>query len=326
MNRTLIAILKILAKENKIIGSKEIAKKLKMYGVNLSERTVRYHLKILDERGLTKVFGKEGRVITEKGRQELETVSTVEKVGFIINKIETLSYLSDFDIHSCKGKIIVNLSYIPKSKLKKAFKSMENVFNSSLVMSKRIVFIEKDNETVIVPDDHVCIGTVCSVTLNAILLKHGIPVISRFGGVLEIRDGQPYRFNALISYDGTSLDPLEIFIRGKMTDVSGVTKNGSGRVLASFREIPTVCLNKVKEIYSMMQNKGFQGILMFGEPNKSLLDIPVGIDRVGIIVVGGLNPIAAVEESGIQTYTSAISTLYDYQAMVEFKELSERLK
>ncbi len=326
MNRTLIAILKILAKENKIIGSKEIAKKLKMYGVNLSERTVRYHLKILDERGLTKVFGKEGRVITEKGRQELETVSTVEKVGFIINKIETLSYLSDFDIHSCKGKIIVNLSYIPKSKLKKAFKSMENVFNSSLVMSKRIVFIEKDNETVIVPDDHVCIGTVCSVTLNAILLKHGIPVISRFGGVLEIRDGQPYRFNALISYDGTSLDPLEIFIRGKMTDVSGVTKNGSGRVLASFREIPTVCLNKVKEIYSMMQNKGFQGILMFGEPNKSLLDIPVGIDRVGIIVVGGLNPIAAIEESGIQTYTSAISTLYDYQAMVEFKELSERLK
>ncbi|WP_353684129.1 NrpR regulatory domain-containing protein [Thermodesulfovibrio sp. 3907-1M] len=326
MNRTLIAILKILAKENKIIGSKEIAKKLKMYGVNLSERTVRYHLKILDEKGLTKVFGKEGRVITEKGRQELETVSTVEKVGFIINKIETLSYLSDFDINSCKGKIIVNLSYIPKSKLKKALKSMENVFNSSLVMSNRILFIEKDDETVIVPDDHVCIGTICSVTLNAILLKHGIPVISRFGGVLEIRDGQPYRFNALISYDGTSLDPLEIFIRGKMTDVSGAIKNGYGRVLASFREIPTVCLNKVKEIYAIMQDKGFQGILMFGEPNQSLLDIPVGIDRVGIIVVGGLNPIAAVEESGIQTYTSAISTLCDYQAMIDFKELNETVK
>ncbi len=29
MNRTLLAILKILAKENKIIGSKEIAKKIK---------------------------------------------------------------------------------------------------------------------------------------------------------------------------------------------------------------------------------------------------------------------------------------------------------
>jgi len=326
MNRTLMAILKILAKENKIIGSKEIAKRLKMHGINLSERTVRYHLKILDERGFTKVFGKEGRLITEKGRQELETASTVEKVGFIINKIETLSYLSDFDINSCKGRIIVNLSYIPRNKLKKAFKSMENVFNSSLVMSDRILFLEKDDETVIVPDEHVCIGTVCSVTLNSILLKYGIPVISRFGGVLEIRDGEPYRFSALISYDGTSLDPLEIFIRGKMTSVLDAIRNGSGRVLASFREIPAVCLNKVKEIYSIMQEKGFQGILMFGEPNQPLLDIPVGIDRVGMIVVGGLNPVAAVEEAGVQTYTSAISTLYDYQVMVDFEEISKSLK
>lgn len=326
MNRTLLAILKILAKENKIIGSKEIAKRLKMYGINLSERTVRYHLKILDERGLTKVFGKEGRIITEKGRQELESASTVEKVGFIINKIETLSYLSDFDIDSCKGKIIVNLSYIPKNKLKKAFQAMEYIFNSPFVMSNKILFIEEDNNNIVVPDDHVCLGTVCSVALNAILLKHGIPVISKFGGVLEIRDGQPYRFNALISYDGTSLDPLEIFIRGKMTDISGAIKNGYGRVLASFREIPTVCLEKVKEIYSKMQKKGFQGILMFGQPNQPLLDIPVGIDRIGIIVVGGLNPVAAIEETGIKTYTSAISTLYDYQAMVDFKEISDNLK
>lgn len=119
MKRTLLAILKILAKENKIIGSKEIAKRLKLYGLNLSERTVRYHLKIFDERGLTKVFGKEGRSITEKGREELEAASTVEKVGFIINKIETL-------------KII-----------KKTFRIMENVFNSQFVMIDRILILEK---------------------------------------------------------------------------------------------------------------------------------------------------------------------------------------
>lgn len=326
MNRTLISILKILSKENKIIGSKEIAKRLKMYGVNLSERTVRYHLKILDERGLTKVFGKEGRKITEKGRKELETASTVEKIGFIINKIETLSYLSDFDLNSLKGRLILNITYIPKTKVKKALKVMENVFNSPFVMSDKILFLTENNEFIIVPEEHVCIGTVCSVTFNAILLKHSIPVISRFGGVLEIRDGKPYRFGALISYDGTSLDPLEIFIRGKMTDVIGAIKNGYGRILASFREIPVACLNKVKEIYSIMQEKGFKGVLMFGEPNKALLDIPVGIDRVGIIVVGGLNPVAAIEEMNIQTYTSAISTLYDYQAMVDFREVIENLK
>ncbi|HHW20020.1 MAG TPA: NrpR regulatory domain-containing protein [Thermodesulfovibrio thiophilus] len=326
MNRTILAILKILSKENKIIGSKEIAKRLKMHGINLSERTVRYHLKILDERGLTKAFGKEGRIITEKGRKELETASTVEKIGFIINKIETLSYLSDFNIDALTGRLILNITYIPESKLKKALKVMENIFQSPYVMSDKILFLEKNNEFIIVPEEHVCIGTVCSVTLNAILLKHGIHIISKFGGVLEIRDGKPYRFGALISYDGTSLDPLEIFIRGKMTDVIGAIKNGSGRVLASFREIPIVCLDKVKEIYSIMRQKGFQGILMFGEPNHPLLDIPVGMDRVGIIVVGGLNPIAAIEESAIRTYTSAISTLYDCQDMVDFKKIIQNFK
>jgi len=326
MNRTLFSILKILSKENKIIGSKEISKKLKMHGINISERTVRYHLKILDERGLTKVFGKEGRKITEKGRKELETSSTVEKVGFIINKIESLSYLSDFDINSLKGRLILNITYIHESKIKKAFKVMENVFNSPYVMGHKVLILEKDTENILVPKDHVCIGTICSVTLNAILLKAGIPIISKFGGVLEIRDGQPYKFGALISYDGTSLDPLEIFIRGKMTDVIGAIKNGFGRILASFREIPVVCLDKVKEIYKIMQKKGFKGILMFGEPNQPLLDIPVGIDRVGIIVVGGLNPIAALEENNIQTDTSAISVLYDYNELLDFNNAFEKFK
>jgi hypothetical protein len=326
MNRTLLSILKILSKENKIIGSKEISKKLKMHGINLSERTVRYHLKILDERGLTKVFGKEGRKITEKGRKELETASTVKKVGFIINKIESLSYLSDFDINSLKGRLILNITYIHESKIKKAFKVMENVFNSPYVMGHKVLILEKYTENILVPKDHVCIGTICSVTLNAILFKAGIPIISKFGGVLEIRDGQPYKFGALISYDGTSLDPLEIFIRGKMTDVIGAIKNGFGRILASFREIPVVCLDKVKEIYKIMQKKGFKGILMFGEPNQPLLDIPVGIDRVGIIVVGGLNPIAALEENNIQTDTSAISVLYDYNELLDFNNAFEKFK
>jgi len=75
MNKTMLAILKILDKYTDIVGSREIAKQLKAHGVDLTERTVRYHLKILDERGYTKVFGKEGRRITEKGRRNSSTPS-----------------------------------------------------------------------------------------------------------------------------------------------------------------------------------------------------------------------------------------------------------
>jgi len=42
----------------------------------------------------------------------------------------------------------------------------------------------------------------CSVTINGIFLKAGIPVTSRFGGVVEIVDGKPERFISLISYEG----------------------------------------------------------------------------------------------------------------------------
>ena len=107
----MFSILTILEKQINIIGSKEISKHLKLHGVDLTERTVRYHLKILDERGLTKVFGKEGRRITEKGREELSQSHVSDKVGFVISRIESLSYMTSFDIIKQEGDIIINVSF-----------------------------------------------------------------------------------------------------------------------------------------------------------------------------------------------------------------------
>jgi repressor of nif and glnA expression len=98
MNKTMFSILKVLDSRTDIIGAKEISKQLKLHGVELTERTVRYHLKILDERGLTQVFGKEGRKITDKGKRELSQALVSEKIGFVISRIETLSYMTTFDI------------------------------------------------------------------------------------------------------------------------------------------------------------------------------------------------------------------------------------
>src|SRR4030065_534290 len=63
MTKTMLSILKILdANPDQILGSGAISKQLKMHGVDLTERTVRYHLRILDERGFTKGFGKEEKL------------------------------------------------------------------------------------------------------------------------------------------------------------------------------------------------------------------------------------------------------------------------
>jgi repressor of nif and glnA expression len=323
MTKTMHAILDVLDKQtDKVIGAREISRKLKIHGVDLKERTVRYHLKILDERGLTKVFGREGRIITDKGKEELTQALVSEKVGFIISKIETLSYLTNLDLITNNGNIILNISYFPEKKLKEALKIMSPIFSSQYVMSDRVV-LKRSGELIgdfIVPGGQVGFGTVCSVTINGVLLKNGIPVTSKFGGILQINSA-PVRFTALIGYEGSSLDPLEIFIKSKMTDVNGAVKNHSGKILASFREIPVVSIEKALQLRETMREKGIGGILIIGNPNQPLLEMPVSVDKAGIIVVGGLNPIAALEEAGIQNTSKAMSTLYKFSELVRFKEL-----
>lgn len=323
MNKTMLSILKILEKYTDVIGSREISRQLKLHGIDITERTVRYHLRILDERGYTEVFGKEGRKITEKGRLELKHALVSEKVGFVISKIETLSYQTTLDLKTLNGNVILNISYFPEERLKSAIKILTPVFSSPYVMSDRIIFAHGGEKIgdVLIPEGKIGVGTVCSVTINGIFLKAGIPVRSRFGGVVETENGKSTRFISLISYEGSSLDPLEIFIRSKMTDVLGAVKNHSGRILASFRDIPVVCIDEAKRLSKEIADKGIGGILLIGGANKPLLEIPVGIDKVGMVIVGGLNPIAAIEESGIQTESKAMSTLYEYSKLKRFKDL-----
>lgn len=322
MNRTMHAILKILEGHSDIVGSREISRQLRMHGVDLTERTVRYHLKILDERGYTEVFGKEGRRITEKGRRETRHALVSQKVGFVISRIEALSYLTTLNLDTMRGDVILNISYFPEEKVKAAREILGEVCASPFVMSDRLI-IKRGGERIgdaLIPRGMIGVGTVCSVTINGVFLKAGIPVTSRFGGVVEISDGRPVRFLSLISYEGSSLDPLEIFIRSKMTDVLGAVKNHSGRILASFREIPVVCMDEARRLAERMAGRGIGGILLMGSPNRPLLEIPVGIDKVGMVIVGGLNPVAAIEESGIPAESKAMSALHEYSEITGFDD------
>jgi len=323
MNKVTISILKVLDKENKIIGSREIAKRLKLHGVDISERTVRYHLKILDERGYTRVFGKEGRQITEKGRRELHNALVLEKASFVSSRIETLSYLTTLNLDTLQGDIILNISFFSEKEFEKARRIIKPVFQSSYVMSNRLL-LAKEGHTigeVLIPEGKIGIATVCSITINGLFLKAGIPVTSRFGGVVEIINKRPVRFLSLISYEGSSLDPHDIFIRSKMTDVLGAVKKGTGRILASFREIPVVCIERVRELAKELSKSDIGGILIIGEPNKPVLGVQPGIDRAGIVIVGGLNPVAALEESDIPTESQAMSTLYPFSGLKSYTEL-----
>ncbi|MBP1734467.1 MAG: hypothetical protein H6Q53_754 [Deltaproteobacteria bacterium] len=322
MNRTMFTILRVLDKHEDVVGSIELSRELLNHGIELSERTVRHYLKLLDHMGLTKVQGKRGRTITDKGKGEVNKAFVSERINFIISKIDSLSYLTDFNIDSLKGNIILNISFFPDKKLRDVVKIVADVFASPYVMSNKIILAKGGERIgdVQVPDGCVGLGTVCSITLNGIFLKSGIPVASRYGGVVEIEEGIPKRFTSLISYEGSSMDPLEILIKSRTTDVTGAIAHNNGKILASFREIPVVSMREAEILREKMSHKGVGGNILFGKPNQPLLDVPVGIDKVGMLVVGGLNPIAAAEEAGIFTESKAMSTLYEYSRLLTFNE------
>ncbi|MCX7845466.1 MAG: NrpR regulatory domain-containing protein [Dictyoglomaceae bacterium] len=324
IERKLIAILEILNSSMEPVGATYISSKLLEKGINLSERGVRYHLRIMDERGLTRVIGKEGRVITDKGREELKNALVADKIGFIISKISSLAFQTSLNIDTGKGDVILNISYVPRGKLKKALNIMKEVFNKGYGISDRIIIFDKEDEEIfpgiIVPEKEVIIGTVCSVTIHGILIKQGIPVEAKFAGILEIKDRNPTRFLEIITYEGTTLDPLEIFIRSKMTSILSAVKSGSGKILATLREIPSIALSKMEEVLKEIRKIGFQGNILLGKPNQEILGIPTASEKVGLVIAGGLNPLAAVEEAGIEAKNKAMGILYEYSKLVPIKE------
>jgi HTH-type transcriptional regulator, global nitrogen regulator NrpRI len=317
--RKMVAILRILNQAGKPIGSDGISAQLYKLGFDLRARMVRYYLNLTDEKGMTKNLGRRGHIITDLGRKELEVGVAIDKVGFVNSRIDELAYQMDFNEVDMSGSVIMNISTIQVYYENQIVKQINYVLQNKLGMGRHIWIghpgQNMPNRSKPVPKNHIAIGTICSVTLNGILLRHGITMNSRFGGLLEIHEGAPVRFSQIIHYDGTTIDPLEIFIKGKMTSVLQATQTGTGSIGASFREIPIVALPDALAVIKKLEKIGLGGVLMVGKPNQPLLDIPVGIGHVGLIVAGGLNPIAALEESDIATVNRSLHNLCDFSQL-----------
>jgi hypothetical protein len=144
---------------------------------------------------------------------------------------------------------------------------------------------------------------------------------SKFGGLLQIRNNKPFRFVELIEYAGSSLDPSEIFVTSRMTSVGEVARGGEGKVLANFREIPALCRPVAEEVISGLREAGLGGLLVMGDTSQSVGEVPVELNKIGIIILGGLNPVAAAVEAGIEVENHAMSALVEYQDLTRLKAL-----
>ena len=321
-------ILKILHRIGLPAGSSQIEELLRGWGVDLSERSIRLYLLQLDAAGLTRLESRRaGRSLTAKGLAEVEQGPAIERVGFVAGQIDELNYRMGFRLRAGMGTLVVNTTLLSARDEVAALDVVRPVFAARLGMGSRLLVLRAGAvydvaRAAVVPRGKIALVTVCSVSLNGIFLKEGIPITSRYGGLLEFRNRLPARFTELLAYGGTTQDPLELFIRAKMTSVRKCEQTGNGLVGASFREFPSVALPAVLKIRDQLQLLGLDGILAVGVPDQPLYGIPVGEGRTGLVVLAGLNPAAALEEAGIAVENRSLAGLLDYVKFPEFRHLN----
>ncbi len=321
-------ILTVLKNASGPLSSARISEELHFLGHEVSERTVRLYLQETDQAGLTRSVGKKGHQLTEEGLNEVESSHIIEKVGFLSAKIDQMTYRMNFDLYTTSGTVVVNMTVVEPSQVARNAEYIKKVYADGYAMGNLLTLLGPGDGLghVTVPEGMVGVGTVCSVTLNGVLLKHGIPTTSRFGGLLELQDKKATRFVEIIMYEGTSIDPLEVFIRSGMTNYMGAIKTGNGRIGASFREIPAESRDLVEQLAEKLKRVGLGGFLTVGRPGQALLDIPVNEGRAGAIVIGGLNPVSVLEETGVRAYSRALAGLMDFSRLFHYEELDARIK
>jgi HTH-type transcriptional regulator, global nitrogen regulator NrpRI len=319
------AILTAMNKLKTPTGTHRLTEFLAAAGVTLSERTVRIYLNELEEAGLIESQGKRKRVITKLGLNELSASQTFQRVGWLSSKIDQMTFDMTFDLVTRTGMVVVNTSILNAADLDICMPYVLKVFECGYSMGDLVTILGPGESLgeLTIPEGKIGFCSVCSITLNGVLLKHGVPTNSKFGGLVELRDNKPIRFAEMIHYDATTIDPLEVFIRAAMTDYVGAVSTGNGLIGASFREMPENSRELAVRLAERLEAIGLGGFMKIGWPGQPVLGIPVNQGCIGVVIIGGLNPIAVLVEKGYQFFSRALAGLLEYNRLFHYSELPE---
>ena len=109
IERKVLLILSILNGEGRPLGSCLIALKTEGRELMSNELTVRCHLRIVDEKGITGLVGKrDGRAITAMGINEIDDARVQDKIGFVISRI----YYSDTSLDPSEAFIRARMTSV----------------------------------------------------------------------------------------------------------------------------------------------------------------------------------------------------------------------
>ena len=229
-----------------------------------------------------------------------------EKISLVLSKSLNLIQQVNFDVEKQKGDIIANISYVDKDNIDRALSIMEDTYNSNPKFINPYYKLVEHPEK----DDRIGIATICSLSIDGILINNGIMSNPTYSGLLELTE--PPLFIDLISYNGTTLDPHKIFLSKNMTSITG--GDGPSKILASVKEIPYVARDHAVELLEILNNIGFS-IYKIGKPREFVYNSKVENYNFGVITGGGLNSIGAVKESGVPIQVKALEKMMPFEKM-----------
>jgi hypothetical protein len=295
--RKYVEILRILKEHRDPVGAKRLSELMAERGFVLSDRAVQYYLSYLDTMGFTEKVGNLGRILTPVGLEETDNALVDDRIGFIISKLERLAYRSTFDPSTGTGDVAYNLSVVPEESFEQAESFFDEVARSGIGFFNSYRVVDNDPR---VPTGSIGFITICSISMDGVFQRNGIPVKMAYGGRLEIDSGTPKRFRDLIGYRGTTIDPLELFISAGLTTISPYIQSGSGILLANVREVPASAKSDVEETIHLMNSAGFVFPVSLGNQSFNLPNNPF---RLSIVAFSGLNYIGNIVEHGIEIKT-----------------------
>ncbi len=295
--RKYLEILRILKESHEPMGAKRLSGLMAERGFILSDRAVQYYLRYLDELGFTVKVGNRGRILTELGIAESERALVDERIGFIISKLERLAFLSSFDPETCTGSIAYNLSIVREEDLEGVASAFDEVIGAECGFFNTYRIVDADSR---VPAGHAGIITACSVTLDGVLQKVGIPARLEYAGRIAFSESGPPEFVDLIGYRGTTVDPLQLFISAGLTSINRLVATGCGIALANVREVPVAARSQVEETIELMKGCGFVFPAGIGVGGFNLVERPY---RLPVVAFTGMNLVGNSIERGFAIRT-----------------------
>lgn len=260
------------------IGSIQLVELMQLHGYDIKDRTIRLTLSELDELGLTEKVPGKGRQLTESGQRELEQGDVTSRLEQIRARIAALTSRVSYDPSEDAGMLVASAAFVDEADVDETIRLIERL--ESLPLGPLPVALEESAASE--PGDYRLV-TPSSISLDGVLLSHGVDTDLSTAGVLEYNPadstgdddrsaaeygGRLERYVDVINGEGSSIDVISLLIEAGRSDVASILEDDeAGLLVGDDREFPINRYDEARDL-AVSSRDSLGGVLDFRRPRE----------------------------------------------------------